>query len=143
MLAGLLSAVVAFISGVALMRLSGIAASIGTFALFMSFYSFYLQWSSWTAGQSSLVGIPVTTTPWVALVFAYVAMVTAFFGFGRAQPASQELSTSVLASTSRCVIPRDKVWQNVSRLSVRSTSWFQRAVWNMSPAKASIPSIVG
>ena len=93
-LAGLLAALVAFISGVALMRLSGIAASIGTFALFMSFYSFYLQWSSWTAGQSSLVGIPVTTTPWVALIFAYAAMITAFFysrsRFGLALRSSRE-----------------------------------------------------
>lgn len=91
---GLLAAVVAFISGLALMRLSGIAASIGTFALFMSFYSFYLQWSTWTAGQSSLVGIPVTTTPWVALGFALSAMLGAFVysrsRFGLALRASRE-----------------------------------------------------
>ncbi len=91
---GLAASVVAFISGLALMRLSGIAASIGTFALFMSFYSFYLQWSTWTAGQSSLVGIPVTTTPWVALCFAIAAMAGAFLythsRFGLALKASRE-----------------------------------------------------
>ncbi|MEO1190432.1 MAG: branched-chain amino acid ABC transporter permease [Pseudomonadota bacterium] len=91
---GLLAALVAFITGLALMRLSGIAASIGTFALFMSFYAFYLQLSSWTAGQSSLVGIPVTTTPWVAMIFALVAMVSAFIysrsRFGLALRASRE-----------------------------------------------------
>lgn len=93
-LGGLLSALVALISGLALMRLSGIAASIGTFALFMSFYSLYLQWSTWTAGQSSLVGIPVTTTPWVAFVFAAVTMVCAFLyarsRFGLALRSSRE-----------------------------------------------------
>ncbi len=93
-LGGLLAASIALISGFALMRLSGIVASIGTFALFMSFYSFYLQWSSWTAGQSSLVGIPVTTTPWVGLAFSLVTMVAAFLHarsrFGLALRASRE-----------------------------------------------------
>lgn len=92
--AGLLAAAVAFVSGLALMRLSGIAASIGTFALFMSFYSYYLQWSTWTAGQSSLVGIPVTTTPWVGLIFALIAIVAAFLytrsRFGLALRSSRE-----------------------------------------------------
>lgn len=91
---GLVAAIAAFISGLAMMRLSGIAASIGTFALFMSFYSLYLQWSTWTAGQSSLVGIPVTTTPWVAFWFCIVAMIGAFIysrsRFGLALRASRE-----------------------------------------------------
>ena len=91
---GLIAAIAAFISGLAMMRLSGIAASIGTFALFMSFYSLYLQWSTWTAGQSSLVGIPVTTTPWVAFWFCIVAMIGAFVysrsRFGLALRASRE-----------------------------------------------------
>lgn len=93
-LGGLLAALVAFVSGLALMRLSGIAASIGTFALFMSLYAFYRQWSTWTAGQSSLVGLPVTTTPWVGLAFAVAAMTGAFFyarsRFGLALRASRE-----------------------------------------------------
>ncbi len=91
---GLIAAIAACISGLAMMRLSGIAASIGTFALFMSFYSLYLQWSTWTAGQSSLVGIPVTTTPWVAFWFCIVAMIGAFVysrsKFGLALRASRE-----------------------------------------------------
>jgi branched-chain amino acid transport system permease protein len=93
-LGGLVAALVAFVSGLALMRLSGIAASIGTFALFMSLYALYLQWSTWTAGQSSLVGIPVTTTPWVALCLGLVAMAGAFFyarsRFGLALRASRD-----------------------------------------------------
>lgn len=91
---GLVAATAAFVSGLAMMRLSGIAASIGTFALFMSFYSLYLQWSTWTAGQSSLVGIPVTTTPWVAFCFCIVAMIGAFLysrsKYGLALRASRE-----------------------------------------------------
>ncbi|MEM7743998.1 MAG: branched-chain amino acid ABC transporter permease [Pseudomonadota bacterium] len=76
---GVLAALVALVSGIALMRLSGIAASIATFALFMSLYSFYLQWSTWTAGQSSLVGLPVVTDPWVGLIFVVIAIIGAFF----------------------------------------------------------------
>jgi branched-chain amino acid transport system permease protein len=93
-IAGLLSALVALITGIALMRLSGIAASIATFAMFMSLYSFYLQWSTWTAGQSSLVGIQVTTTPWVALGVAVASMAGAFIysrsRFGLALRSSRE-----------------------------------------------------
>ena len=91
---GLLAALVALISGIALMRLSGIAASIATFALFMSLYSFYLQWSTWTAGQSSLVGLPTVTNPWVGLVFALITIAGAFFyaqsRFGLALRASRD-----------------------------------------------------
>jgi branched-chain amino acid transport system permease protein len=109
-LAGVLSALVAFISGIALMRLSGIAASIGTFALFMSFYSFYLQWSTWTAGQSSLVGIPVTTTPWVAMAFALVTMVGAFFysrsRFGLALRSSREDEVAAKAAGVHVMVQR-------------------------------------
>ena len=75
---GIIAAIVAFISGIAIMRLSGIAASIGTFAVMMALYSLYMNWTTWTAGQSSLVGIPVTTTPWVGLLFSIIALVGAF-----------------------------------------------------------------
>lgn len=75
---GVTAAIVAFISGIAIMRLSGIAASIGTFAVMMAFYSLYMNWTTWTAGQSSLVGIPVTTTPWVGLFFSIVSLIGAF-----------------------------------------------------------------
>ena len=77
-LGGLLSAIVAFVFGLAIMRLSGIAASIGTFAVMMALYSLYYNWTTWTAGQSSLVGIPVTTTPWVGLLFCVISIVGAF-----------------------------------------------------------------
>lgn len=77
-LGGLLAAVAALITGLAIMRLSGIAASIGTFALMMVFYSVYLRWSTWTSGASSVVGLPTTTTPWVGYVYAVIALAAAF-----------------------------------------------------------------
>ena len=78
LLGGLLAAVAALITGLAIMRLSGIAASIGTFALMMVFYSVYLRWSTWTSGASSVVGLPTTTTPWVGYVYAIITLAAAF-----------------------------------------------------------------
>ncbi len=102
LIGGVAASVVALVAGLALMRLSGIAASIGTFAFLMVFYSFYLQWSTWTAGQSSLVGLPMTTTPWVGLVFSLVAIAVAFFyarsRFGLALRASREDAVAAQAS---------------------------------------------
>jgi branched-chain amino acid transport system permease protein len=93
-LAGLLSAFVAFVAGFALMRLSGIAASIGTFAFLMILYSVYLRWSTWTSGASSVIGLPQTTTPWVAYTYAVITIAAAFFysrsKFGLALRASRD-----------------------------------------------------
>ena len=84
LLAGLLAAVVALITGYAIMRLSGIAASIGTFALMMVFYSVYLRWSTWTSGASSVIGLPTTTTVWVGYVYAVIT-ITAVFLYSRSR----------------------------------------------------------
>ncbi len=77
-LGGVLAAVVALIAGFAIMRLTGIAASIGTFAFMMVFYSAYLRWSTWTSGASSVIGLPTTTTPWVGYAYAVVTITAAF-----------------------------------------------------------------
>ena len=77
-LGGLLAAAVALVAGIAIMRMSGIAASIGTFAFMMVLYSFYLRWSTWTSGASSVIGLPTTTTPWVGYVYAVIALAAAF-----------------------------------------------------------------
>lgn len=102
LLGGVAASLVAVVAGVALMRLSGIAASIGTFAFLMVFYSFYLQWSTWTAGQSSLVGLPVTTTPWVGMICALLAILVAFVyarsRFGLALRATREDAVAAQAA---------------------------------------------
>jgi len=93
-LGGLLAAFAALVSGYALMRLSGIAASIGTFALLMILYTVYLRWQTWTAGNSTVTGIPFDTTAWNALAFALITMLAAFLysrsRFGLALRASRE-----------------------------------------------------
>ncbi len=76
--AGLLPAIVAFIVGIPIMRLSGIAASIATFAVLAIFYTIYSNWDSWTFGASTLVGIPLYVNMWVALGWTVFAIFTAY-----------------------------------------------------------------
>ena len=76
--AALLPAVVAAILGPVLMRLAGIAASIATFAMLAVINTVYANWSGVTGGTSSIVGIPIRTTVWVALGFAAAAIVLAW-----------------------------------------------------------------
>jgi branched-chain amino acid transport system permease protein len=73
-----LPAVVAFLLGWAIMRLSGTAASIATFAFLIIVNSVYSNWDSVTAGVSSIVGIPTVVGPWISYLFAALAILAAF-----------------------------------------------------------------
>ena len=75
---GMLAGAVALVFGVAVMRLSGIAGSIATFAILAIVNSVYSNWESVTAGTSSIVGVPNVVGPWVALAFAIGTMVVAY-----------------------------------------------------------------
>ncbi|MGC4026915.1 MAG: branched-chain amino acid ABC transporter permease [Mesorhizobium sp.] len=74
----LVAAVVAFLIGIALVRLSGIAASIATFAFFIVVSVIYNNWTDWTKGTASLVGLPVYVGPKIALCAAAVALLVAW-----------------------------------------------------------------
>lgn len=77
--AALFAAVFALLIGPILMRLAGIAASIATFAMLAVIYTVYSNWSSVTGGTSSIVGIPIRTTLWVALGVAAGTILIAWF----------------------------------------------------------------
>jgi len=68
----------AFLSGLILMRLSSLSASISTLALLFILNVVYSNWSSVTMGNSTIVGLPVYVTIWVALAAAIVAIVIAY-----------------------------------------------------------------
>ncbi len=68
----------ALIVGAVLMRLSGIAASIATFALLSITFSIYINWDSVTGGASSISNIPVDVGPGVATGFAIATVSIAF-----------------------------------------------------------------
>lgn len=76
--AGVLAAAVALIFGAAVIRMSGVAASIATFAFLVIVNSVYSNWESVTAATSSLIGIPTVSSPWVFFAFAVFAMASAF-----------------------------------------------------------------
>jgi branched-chain amino acid transport system permease protein len=52
------AAVVAFLVGLPLMRLSGVSASIATFAVLVVVYIVLGNWTAVTGGQNSLMGLP-------------------------------------------------------------------------------------
>lgn len=79
LLAGLFTALMGLLCGALLLRLTGIAASIASFALLAIFNVVYSNWDSVTAGTSSIVGIPTQVQLWQAGGFAIAAIVVAHF----------------------------------------------------------------
>jgi branched-chain amino acid transport system permease protein len=72
------AAVLAFFIGWPLMRLSGVSASIATFAVLVIAYIVLGNWTAVTGGQSSLMGLPAYVDLWTALGWAVAAIVIAF-----------------------------------------------------------------
>ncbi|NDW54307.1 branched-chain amino acid ABC transporter permease [Aliiroseovarius sp. PrR006] len=74
---GLLAALVALIVGAAILRLSGIAASIATFAFLAIVNTVYSNWEGVTGATSSVVGLDRYADEWVTLIWACVAVAAA------------------------------------------------------------------
>jgi branched-chain amino acid transport system permease protein len=77
-ISGVFAALFALVVGRAIMRLSGIAASIATFGLLGVVNNVYSNWDSVTGGQGSIVGIPPTMNVWIGWLGAAVAIVIAY-----------------------------------------------------------------
>ncbi|KAB2886731.1 MAG: branched-chain amino acid ABC transporter permease [Albidovulum sp.] len=96
------AAVWALIFGAVLMRLSGIAASIATFAMLAMVNSIYSNWDSVTAATSSVVGIPIVRSVWPYLIAAILAVVLGWaYGISRhglALRAARDEPTAAAAS---------------------------------------------
>jgi len=75
--AGGLAALVALLSGAAILRLTGIAAAIATFAFLAIVNTVYSNWEGVTGATSSVVGLPRYVDQWVALGWAVAAIVVA------------------------------------------------------------------
>jgi branched-chain amino acid transport system permease protein len=113
---GLLAATVfagicAYIVARVLMRLSGIAASIATFAVLAVIIQVYSNWDSVTGAQSSVVGIPIVRVIWPYFMCAVVVVVAAYFyaisRSGLALRAARDEATA--ASASGVDITRERV----------------------------------
>lgn len=102
LVAAVWAAIWALIFGSVLMRLSGIAASIATFAMLAMVNSIYSNWESVTAATSSVVGIPIVRTIWPYLIAAIIAVFVAWaYGVSRhglALRAARDEPTAAAAS---------------------------------------------
>lgn len=110
-LAGVFAAIIALGFGRILMRLSGIAASIATFALLAMINTIYSNWESVTAATSSVVGIPIIRTIWPYLIAAiaviFLAWAHAISRAGLALRAARDEPTA--AAASGVDIPRERL----------------------------------
>lgn len=101
-LAGLFAGVFALIFGRILMRLSGIAASIATFAMLAMINTIYANWESVTAATNSVVGIPIVRTIWPYLIGAiaavFIAWAHAISRYGLALRAARDEPNAAQAS---------------------------------------------
>ncbi len=77
--AGLLAALIAFLAGAAVLRLTGIAASIATFAFLAIVYTVYANWEGVTGATSSVVGLERYADYWVTLAWAILTIFVASF----------------------------------------------------------------
>lgn len=100
--AAILASIAAFIVGLILMRLSGIAASISTLAALFILNVVYSNWDKVTMGTASIVGLPTYVTPWLAFACAGLAMVIAYLfqisSWGLALRATREDEVAARAS---------------------------------------------
>lgn len=110
-IAAIFAGIAALIFGKVLMRLSGIAASIATFAVLAMINTIYANWDSVTGGTSSVVGIPIIRTIWPYLVGAVVAIFIAWAHAisrsGLALRAARDEPTA--AAASGVDIPRERL----------------------------------
>ncbi|WP_206771960.1 branched-chain amino acid ABC transporter permease [Polymorphum gilvum] len=110
-LAALFAAIFAFLFGRVLMRLSGIAASIATFAMLAMINTIYSNWASVTGATSSVVGIPIVRSPWPYLIAAiamiFLAWLHAISRAGLALRAARDEPTA--AAASGVDIPRERL----------------------------------
>ena len=109
--AALFAAFWAFVFGKILMRLSGIAASIATFAMLAVINQVYSNWENVTGATSSVVGIPINRSIWpyfiCAVIVVFAAYAYAISRSGLALRAARDEATAARASG--VDIPRERL----------------------------------
>jgi branched-chain amino acid transport system permease protein len=100
--AALFAALCAYAFGKILMRLSGIAASIATFAMLAVINQVYSNWENVTGATSSVVGIPINRSIWPYFICAIIVVFAAYFyaisRSGLALRAARDEATAAKAS---------------------------------------------
>ena len=94
LISGLAAAAVGALVGAPLMRLSGHYVAVATMGFLIIVYAVAVNWDSVTRGARGLSQIPTSANPWVAYVWAaiavYVALRLRASPYGRAMIASRE-----------------------------------------------------
>jgi branched-chain amino acid transport system permease protein len=110
-IAALFAGVAALVFGRVLMRLSGIAASIATFAMLAMINTIYSNWQDVTGATSSVVGIPIVRVIWpyvgAAIIAIFIAWAYAISRSGLALRAARDEPTA--AAASGVDIPRERL----------------------------------
>jgi branched-chain amino acid transport system permease protein len=100
--AAIFAAACAYVFGKILMRLSGIAASIATFAMLAVINQVYSNWENVTGATSSVVGIPINRSIWPYFICAVIAVAVAYLysisRSGLALRAARDEATAARAS---------------------------------------------
>jgi branched-chain amino acid transport system permease protein len=78
LIGGVAAAIVAAAFAIPLMRLSGIAAGLATFAMLVIIRTVANSWTEVTNGAAGLSGLPVTTSKNDAMIWALIAIVAGF-----------------------------------------------------------------
>lgn len=73
------AALVAAVIGFPLVRLSGAAAVISTFALLVIIHTILLNWSQLTNGPRVIFGIQGYTTLWITVIFGILSVIAAYW----------------------------------------------------------------
>lgn len=111
LIAALFAGLVALVFGRVLMRLSGIAASIATFAMLAMINTVYSNWEDVTGATSSVVGIPIVRVIWpylgAAIIAIFIAWAHAISRSGLALRAARDEPTA--AAASGVDIPRERL----------------------------------
>ena len=101
----------AFVFGKILMRLSGIAASIATFAMLAVINQVYSNWENVTGATSSVVGIPINRSIWPYFICAVIVIFAAYaYSISRSGLALRAARDEATAARASGVdIPRERL----------------------------------
>jgi branched-chain amino acid transport system permease protein len=78
LLSAIVAGLVAAVTGAPLMRLGGIAGSIGTFGLLVITFTVSGNWSVVTGGTAGITGVPILVGKWSAMVIALIVVAVAY-----------------------------------------------------------------
>ena len=114
------TAVIALLVGVPLVRLSGLAAGIGTLAFLVVVQVVVTKWKAVTRGESTMVGVPKETTLWWALgaVVLVIAIAALYQVTRRGRRLIATREDDKAAMSIGISIPIERLWGWVASCSI-------------------------